>query len=71
MFPFLGHCAYWNLLKSAIDVWTRAVRITVVSVVALPLGISMVAMGGHSLKVISYCWILQEQSCPDFQSLPS
>ena len=52
MFPFLGHCAYWNLLKSAIDVWTRAVRITVVSVVALPLGISMVAMGGHSLKVI-------------------
>lgn len=50
VFPFLGHCAYWNLLKSAIDVWTRAVRITVVSVVALPLGISMVAMGGHSLK---------------------
>lgn len=47
--PYLGHCTYWNILKNAIDVWTRALRITIVSVVAVPLGLSMLVMGAHSL----------------------
>merc|ERR1712032_151370 len=50
IFPFLGHCTYWNLMKGAIDMWTRPVRITIVSVIAVPLGLSMIAMGGHSLQ---------------------
>jgi len=50
IFPFLGHCTYWNVMKGAIDMWTRPVRITIVSVIAVPLGVSMIAMGGHSLQ---------------------
>jgi len=48
--PFLGHCTYWNVMKGAIDMWTRPVRITIVSVVAVPLGLSMISVGGHSLQ---------------------
>ena len=24
--PFLGYCTYWNIMKDAIDMWTRPVR---------------------------------------------
>lgn len=48
--PFL-HCTYWGIVTNAIKMWTRTVRIAIVSTAALPLGLSMVAMGAHSLKV--------------------
>jgi len=50
IFPFLGHCTYWNIMKGAVDMWTRPVRITIVSVVAVPLGLSMISVGAHSLQ---------------------
>lgn len=49
VFPFLGYCTYWNLMAGAIEMWTRPVRIGLVSIVAIPLGLSMVTVGGHSL----------------------
>lgn len=49
IFPFLGYCTYWNIIKDAVDMWTRRVRIVICSAIALPLGSSMIVVGGHSL----------------------
>lgn len=50
IFPFLGYCTYWNIMKDAIDMWTRPVRLGISVAIALPLGVSMVGVGVYSLQ---------------------
>jgi len=47
--PFLGHCTYWNIVKGAVDMWTLGCRMAMCCIIALPLGLSMVGVGSHSL----------------------
>ena len=49
IFPYCGYCTYWNILKDAVAVWTRAFRLVVVSGVSLPLSVSMLVVGGAGL----------------------
>jgi len=50
IFPFLGYCTYWNIMKDAIDMWTRTVRLVICVAVSLPLGVSMIGVGVYSLQ---------------------
>eukprot|EP00092_Neocalanus_flemingeri_P009257 GFUD01009963.1.p1 GENE.GFUD01009963.1~~GFUD01009963.1.p1 ORF type:complete len:360 (+),score=44.02 GFUD01009963.1:326-1405(+) len=53
IFPFLGYCTYWNIMKDAIELWTRPVRLGICLIIALPLGVSMVGVGVYSLQSCS------------------
>lgn len=50
IFPFLGYCTYWKILKNAMDVWTLPLRMGICCLLSLPLGISMVGVGGTALS---------------------
>jgi hypothetical protein len=50
IFPFLGYCTYWNIMKDAIDMWTRPVRVGISVIISLPLGVSMIGVGVYSLQ---------------------
>ena len=50
IFPYCAHCGYWNILKTAIDHWTRRTRLGIAFAVAWPLAIAMVIAGAFSVK---------------------
>jgi len=51
--PFLGYCTYWNIMKDAIDMWTRPVRLGISIAISTPLGVSMIGVGVYSLHSCS------------------
>ena len=48
VFPYCAYCAYWNILKTATDNWTRRTRMTIATIGSIPLGVSMVITGAIS-----------------------
>jgi len=50
IFPFLGYCTYWNIIKDAIDMWTRPVRVGISVFISVPLGVSMTGVGVYSMQ---------------------
>ena len=48
--PYVGYCAYWNILKKAMDNWTRRTRMIICSTLAYPLAFSMVTVGALSIE---------------------
>jgi len=59
IFPFLGYCTYWNIMKDAIDMWTRPVRLGISVIISLPLGVSMIGVGVYSLQSCATANILE------------
>jgi len=50
IFPILGYCAYWKVVKNAIDMWTFKFRFTTAIFVSLPLGAAMLGIGGMGIE---------------------
>ena len=49
IFPFCGYCSYWNIMKKAMDKWTRGVRMLIAFLIAVPLSIAMIATGSMTI----------------------
>ena len=50
IFPYCAYCGYWNILKAAIEKWTRRVRMSIACLIALPLSIAMIIAGALSVS---------------------
>ena len=45
IFPYCAYCGYWNIMKTAMDKWTRRVRMGIAFAIAWPLSIAMIIAG--------------------------
>lgn len=52
IFPYCGYCSYWNIMKKAMEKWTRGLRMLMAFLIAWPLSIAMITTGSLS---ISHC----------------
>lgn len=45
IFPYCAYCGYWNIMKTAMEKWTRRVRMGITFAIAWPLSIAMIIAG--------------------------
>ena len=50
IFPYCAYCGYWNILKKAMDNWTRPTRLLISVGISFPLGAAMIIAGGISVE---------------------
>ena len=50
IFPFCGYCGYWNIMKKAMDKWTRGLRILITFLIAWPLSVAMITTGSLTIS---------------------
>lgn len=50
LFPYCAYCSYWNILRKAMDNWTRRARMSLCVGISVPLGLSMVLAGALSVE---------------------
>lgn len=51
IFPFIGYCTYWKIIKNAVDMWTFRVRFVTSVLVSLPLSAAMLGIGVNGIKL--------------------
>ena len=54
VFPYCAYCAYWNILRTALDNWTRRTRMMIALLTSVPLGLSMAITGAISWHQCSF-----------------
>ena len=50
IFPYCGHCTYWNIMKKAMDKWTRGLRMLIAFLIAWPLSVAMITTGSLTIS---------------------
>ena len=50
IFPYCAYCGYWNIMKTAIEKWTRQVRLGITFAIAWPLSFAMIIVGALSVS---------------------
>jgi len=51
IFPFLGYCTYWHIIKNAVNMWTFKTRLFLSILSSLPLSCAMIGVGINAVLV--------------------